>query len=156
MNVWADATKEQGARMEADPWEDMIATFLDRIIESGRLWIEGRIMLCADARGEPEYRVSTEFLLDDVLFINPAQRNNNQTKRLADVMAGLGWTRPDTVIRFGKEVKRGFVKSAADDYETDYELLKEYKAAQEKQQSDNKEQSNDEKQSNDGEETNAE
>jgi hypothetical protein len=64
-----------------------------------------------DGRGDPEWRVSTDFLLTDVLNLPKERQNNNHTKRLAGIMRSLGWIRSEEVMRFGKEVKRGFTKS---------------------------------------------
>lgn len=106
--LWPDAAAEQAARMEIDPWEDAICVRLaglQRLGNFGEAWVRA-----ADAAGEPEWRVASDFLLSDVLGIPKSSQNNNHTKRLAAVMRGLGWTHSPSPLRFGKVVKRGFVK----------------------------------------------
>ena len=72
--------------------------------------IDGSFGMFADGAGEPEWRVSTDFLLTDVVGLPKERQFPNHTKRLASIMRGLGWARPDTVLRIGKQVKRGFTK----------------------------------------------
>ena len=60
--------------------------------------------------GEGEWRVASDYLLTNALGLSKERQNNNHAKRLAAAMRGLGWTRSDTPIRFGKIVRRGFTK----------------------------------------------
>jgi hypothetical protein len=97
--------------MELDPWEDTLAPQLARLISKGKP-IEGSFAIASDVNGNPEWRVSTDHLLTNVLGLPKERQNNNHTKRLAGVMRGLGWFRSEGALRFGgKEVKRGFTKS---------------------------------------------
>lgn len=107
--LWPDAAVRQIARMEVDPWEDVIAKRLAQF-QKGKIKIEGFVQ-STNALSDPEWRVSTDFLLTDVLNLPKERQSNNHTKRLAGIMRGLGWVRPDCVIRFGKTVGRGFVKA---------------------------------------------
>jgi Virulence-associated protein E len=115
--LWPDVAAQQEARMEVDPWEDTIARELARLIRlasrrvEGSFVIEGSFAGAADANGDPEWRVSTDYLLTDVLSLPRERQNNNHTKRLAGIMRGLGWLRSETPMRFGKAVARGFRKS---------------------------------------------
>jgi putative tryptophan/tyrosine transport system substrate-binding protein len=70
----------------------------------------GSFVKAADANGDPEWRVSTDYLLTDVLSLPKERQNNNHTKRLASTMRRLGWTRSEETLRFGKVVKRGFTR----------------------------------------------
>jgi predicted P-loop ATPase len=108
--LWPDAAREQKAREELDPWEDTLAPKLAGLIEKGKP-IEG-FGPGADRRGDPEWRVSSDYLLTIVLGLSKERQNIQHTKRLASVMRGLGWTRPDTTIRIGTSKKpcRGFTR----------------------------------------------
>ena len=61
-------------------------------------------------QAEGEWRVANDYLLTNALGLSKERQNNNHAKRLAAAMRGLGWTRSDTPIRFGKIVRRGFTK----------------------------------------------
>jgi predicted P-loop ATPase len=115
--LWGDVAAQQDARMEVDPWEDTIARELGRLIRLGNaketFMIDGNFAKAADARGDPEWRVSTDHLLSNVLRIPEDRQNNNHTKRLAGIMRNLGWLRYETPLRIGKEVRRGFTVSCA-------------------------------------------
>jgi hypothetical protein len=111
--LWGDVAVQQEARMEVDPWEDTLAPALARLISRGNggpFAVEG-FSRGADLNGDPEWRVSTDYLLTVVLGLPKERQNNNHTKRLAAIMRNLGWLRSEEVLRFGKEVKRGFTKS---------------------------------------------
>jgi predicted P-loop ATPase len=105
--LWGDAAAEQKARMNQDVWEDLLSTRLAGLRKNKRS-IDGTFVLAADDSGNSEWRVSTHFLLTDVLCISKERQGDAVTKRLANVMRGLGWTRPPTPIRIGKTVCRGF------------------------------------------------
>lgn len=110
--LWGDVAVQQEARMELDPWEDTLLPVLARLIDRGKP-IEGSFSEGADPNGDPEWRVSTDHLLTNVLGLPKERQHNNHTKRLAGIMRGLGWLRSEEVLRFGKEVKRGFYKVKA-------------------------------------------
>ena len=109
--LWPDAAAQQQARMELDPWEDVLATKLTRLQEK-QTKIDGAFMLAADGSGNPEWRVSTDYLLATVLSLSKERQTNNHTKRLAGIMRSLGWARPESPIRLGKVVCRGFTRRA--------------------------------------------
>jgi hypothetical protein len=69
------------------------------------LWLEPVIGIAPT-----EFRVSTDYLLTSLLGISKERQHNNHTKRLAAIMRQLGWSRPETPIRIGKTVARGFTK----------------------------------------------
>jgi predicted P-loop ATPase len=109
--LWSDAAAEQSARVANDPWEDVLCTALARLVWRGKD-IEGKFVRAADQSGEPECRVSSDHLLTDVLSLPKERQHNNHTKRLATIMRGLGWHKPDTVVRIGRgDPKRGFTKA---------------------------------------------
>jgi predicted P-loop ATPase len=109
-HLWPDVAIQQKARMELDPWEDVLAPVLAGMIRNEHQ-VPGSFVNASDERGNPEWRASTDFLLTDVLNLPKERQNNNHAKRLAGIMRGLGWIRSEEVMRFGKEVKRGFTKS---------------------------------------------
>jgi hypothetical protein len=111
--LWPEATRQQLARMELDPWEDVLANKLAELIDEGRDR-NGNFSSAADNHGNPQWRVSTNYLLSSILFIPRDRQTSNHTKRLAAVMRNLGWTRTDKVMRIGETVCRGFTKPLAD------------------------------------------
>jgi hypothetical protein len=62
----------------------------------------------------PEWRVSSDYLLTDVIGLPKERQNNNHTKRLASLMRGLGWDRNESVMRIGSGVARGFTQKRKD------------------------------------------
>ena len=101
--------------MELDPWEDTLAPTLARLVSHGPgPFAIGGFVKGSDVSGDPEWRVSTDYLLTIVLGLPKERQNNNHTKRLAAIMRNLGWLRSEEVLRFGKEVKRGFTKAGKD------------------------------------------
>jgi predicted P-loop ATPase len=116
--LWPDVAKQQAARMELDPWEDTLAPRLSMLIHNttnrdGPSMLDG-FTRAADKNGDPEWRVATDYLLTEILGLPKERQNNNHTKRLADVMRSLGWSRSDDPLRFGKQQKRGFTRSVVE------------------------------------------
>ena len=108
-----DVAAQQEARMELDPWEDILLEQLARLIRLGEekgFAMEGSFGRGANASGDPEWRVSTDYLLTEVLNLPKDRQNNNHTKRLASTMRRLGWLRSEEVLRIAGVVKRGFTK----------------------------------------------
>jgi hypothetical protein len=95
--------------MMIDPWEDILSKKLTAHQEH-LTEVDGSFTRAADARGDGEWRVASNYLLSTLLAIPPERQTNNHTKRLADVMRNLGWTRKEKVMRIGDVVCRGFVK----------------------------------------------
>jgi hypothetical protein len=56
---------QQEARMEVDPWEDVLASHLAALVRRGKD-IAGFVG-AVDEAGDPEWRVSTSYLLASVL-----------------------------------------------------------------------------------------
>jgi hypothetical protein len=109
--VWPDVAVQQEARMELDPWEDQLSEKLARLIGKDFSFVlEGSFVSAADNNGDREWRVSTDYLLSDVLSLPKERQSNNHTKRLAGIMRRLGWVRSEETLRFGKVVKRGFTR----------------------------------------------
>src|SRR5262249_51834888 len=64
--LWPQAELEQQARMEPDPWEDAIMAHLSKL-QKNRAKLDGWFASAADAMGDPEWRVSSDYLLTQVL-----------------------------------------------------------------------------------------
>ena len=75
--------------MELDPWEDVLACKLAVLIDKGTK-NDGSFALAADGAGKPEWRVSTDYLLTDVVGLPKERQFQNHTKRLASIMRSLG------------------------------------------------------------------
>jgi len=109
--LWPDVAVQQEARMELDPWEDELSVTLARLMRNEFSFVlEGSFARAADKNGNPEWRASTDYLLTNVLSVPKERQHNNHNKRLAGIMRRLGWIRSEDVLRFGKVVKRGFIK----------------------------------------------
>jgi predicted P-loop ATPase len=117
--LWVIAGEEQEARREIDPWEDILAN------------IPGRVTLGDNTTQQiifdmgEQQRVKSCDLLTYVLKMSPDKQNSGHGRRLAIVMARLGWQRPEGGMhRVGKkgeeEVARGYYRpcpTAADSEE---------------------------------------
>ena len=111
--LWPDVAVQQDARMGIDPWEDIISMELARACLT-RAPRDGFVR-AANVDGDPEWRVSTDYLLTTVLGLSRERQHNNHTKRLAGIMRHLGWAHPETPMRFGKFLARGFTKPCGDE-----------------------------------------
>jgi predicted P-loop ATPase len=114
--LWPAAKVQQQARMEIDAWVDVLAPHLAMRTIKGKT-IEGKFAAAVDAKGNGEWRVSTEYLLTNVLSIPVAHQHNNHTKRLAAAMSLLGWQHNEATMRIGEAVRRGYTKPISDSAE---------------------------------------
>jgi predicted P-loop ATPase len=116
--LWSDAAVQQSARMEVDPWEDIITTKLVGMAENilrhpGSSGFAGKLVWANTATGSREWRVSSAFLLSEVLSVTTDRQHQALWTRLANVMTSLGWTHSPAPIRIGTGfVGRGFTISA--------------------------------------------
>jgi len=79
-------------------------------LQKNRAKLDGWFASAADAMGDPEWRVSSDYLLTQVLGFPKDRQTNNHTKRLASIMRGLGWQRHETPMRIGSAVARGYTQ----------------------------------------------
>ena len=108
--LWGAAAIEQAARMEVDAWLEPIGDQLCKLEAKGAN-IEGSFSSKdADKSCAPEFRVSTAYLLGDVLCIEESRRGQRESKRLADVMRTLGWRLAQHPIKVGKKTCRAYTK----------------------------------------------
>ena len=108
--LWGAAAIEQQARMEVDAWLEPISDALS-ILEAKRANMEGSFSSKdADKNCAPEFRVSTAYLLGDVMCIEESKRSQRDTKRLADIMRTLGWQLAQYPIKVGKRTRRAYYK----------------------------------------------
>lgn len=107
--LWADAAEATQARMEIDPWLDRIAPKLEAMQENGES-ADGKYALMTNERGEPEWRVSSDWLLTSVLAIPKVNQYASVAKNLAGVMRRLGWEYNEKTMKIGKHASRGYRK----------------------------------------------
>jgi hypothetical protein len=108
--LWGAAAIEQAARMEVDAWLEPIGDHLCKLEAKGAN-IEGSFSSKdADKNCASEFRVSTAYLLGDVLCIEESRRGQRESKRLADVMRTLGWRLAQHPIKVGKKTCRAYTK----------------------------------------------
>jgi predicted P-loop ATPase len=112
--LWPDAKVQQEARMEVDPWADAIEAALHIKMKHWPpkvkgVW-SGQFTLADDKNGNGQWRVSSDFLLVEVLELPKQRQSNNHTKRLAKVMRSLGWELNRETMRIGDKVLRGYFK----------------------------------------------
>jgi predicted P-loop ATPase len=113
--LWSDVEAKQRAKTEVDPWENIIVgelAKLMRMTENG-MTVNG-FAKAVDIDGNAEWRISSDYLLGEVLEVPKERQHNNHAKRLAAVMRDLDWHHPEQALRIGKLVKRGFVKPSMD------------------------------------------
>jgi hypothetical protein len=115
--LWQAAEVQQLARMEADPWIDVLADECAELesktqeeLDKKSKWFAGRWAIAADKDGKPEWRVASGYLLSNVLDVPKERQNNNHAKRLAEAMTALGWQLSPTTIRIGDTPTRGYRK----------------------------------------------
>jgi predicted P-loop ATPase len=108
-DLWSAASIQQQARVTHDPWEDLIRRKLAELREDKAN--NGAYCVGINDDGGREWRVASSYLLGmDVLHIQFERQTNAVTKRLAEVMRTLGWTKPPQTIRVGNVPCRGFTK----------------------------------------------
>ncbi|MFT3987969.1 VapE domain-containing protein [Aestuariivirga sp.] len=91
--LWPEATKEQDARLEDDPWFDQLSDLHGEVFEG-------------------DERKSTADILEHCLKLTPATQQAYHTKRLAQIMRKLGWEGPK-LLKFSKgAVARGYRRPA--------------------------------------------
>jgi predicted P-loop ATPase len=96
--LWEQAKIEQDARMEHDPWMDILE----------------RIEACkfrADDGGE-EYRIATDAIFAEWLKIPESKRSTGDAVRLTGVMRRLGWSGPDRMYFADAHRLRGYRRPA--------------------------------------------
>lgn len=109
--LWSQAAVEQKARREPDVWEDVIGGHLAPLMGKGiGAGLEGRWAVAADDKGTRQFRVSTTYILGEILRLSVERQGDAVSKHLANVMKEMGWTRHDNVIRIAGKSCRGFTK----------------------------------------------
>ena len=96
--VWGEAAERTDARLPSDPWQDILARLVNMPTAYGSI-----------ERIDGEIRVTSQFLLDGVLHLDPAKQKVTDGKRVSAIMKRLGWAKPDN-IRMGNWVGKGYVK----------------------------------------------
>jgi predicted P-loop ATPase len=107
--LWGVAGVQQLARVSHDPWEDLIREKLAGL-HAGNL--RDGVSIDVDENGNRQWRVASSYLLGMYVLGIPVDRQATAvTKRLADVMRSLGWTKPEQIIRISGEPCRGYIKT---------------------------------------------
>jgi predicted P-loop ATPase len=94
--LWGEAAARADARLPDDPWQYTLAA-VETMPNANVERVDGEI------------RVTTEFLLDEVLRFDRARVKVGDNRRLAGVMRRLGWTGPKT-FRVGSRTLKGYSK----------------------------------------------
>jgi hypothetical protein len=81
-----------------DPWLDVLAT-LERLPNTPG---------CVH-RKDGYIKITTKFILNEVLGVHPERGNNSAAQRLSHLMEQLGWEKPEA-IKFGSLACRGYQK----------------------------------------------
>ncbi len=95
--LWPEVTARQDDRMVHDPWIDALEK------------VTGR-------RSGDEVRISSEYLLTEVLGLLRSQQNDGASKRLARAMKSLGWHGPEKIRIDGRSM-RGYRRQVRPDDE---------------------------------------
>jgi predicted P-loop ATPase len=91
--LWAHAKMEQDARLEYDPWRDILENMDTSTFP--------------DNDGGKEQRIATTVILTDFLKIAADKQSTGDAARLKGVMNKLGWSGPD-LMYFGAKRLRGY------------------------------------------------
>jgi predicted P-loop ATPase len=97
--LWEQAKIEQDARLEHDPWMDLLESIEDELTPSP---LPG---------GGHEYRISTKAIFAQWLHIPESKRSTGDNSRIKGVMNRLGWSGPDPLYFEGKRA-RGYRRPA--------------------------------------------
>jgi len=95
--LWADATVAQLARMEEDPWDDILSAAISNQLKT-RNQVAGKFGYTVDASANPVVLISSAWLLDQ-LDMADYIKNPAHTRHLADVMSRLGYEKDDSPLR---------------------------------------------------------
>jgi predicted P-loop ATPase len=108
--LYAAAAEQQSGRLEHDPWEDPILTWITARQSAYKhpSAEDGIFCLIRTPDGDNEWRISSSCLLNTVLVMPIERQTDAAAKRLTKVMEALGWQRPDKPIRIGKRTCRAF------------------------------------------------
>jgi hypothetical protein len=109
-SLWSAAAEQQSGRLEHDPWEDPILTWITTHQSAFRRPSaeDGIFSLSLTPNGQREWRISSGCLFNTVLAMPIERQSDAAAKRLTKVMEALGWQRPNDPIRIGKRTCRAF------------------------------------------------
>jgi putative DNA primase/helicase len=99
--LWGDAAMLAASRLADDPWDQTLAK-----IERWPVQVDGKF-----SREFGEWRASSDWLLRDVLDLNPNSISGASSKRLAACMRRLGWTGPKNLKINGQPDQKGYCRS---------------------------------------------
>ena len=103
-HLWEKAKEEQEARLEHHPWLEILR------IEHGT-----KFPVSGTTDDEVEERLDSNYLLTDVLKIDPGRQRVGDAKQLAACMKRLGWEGPKMIwVTRGGEPVRGYHRIVRD------------------------------------------
>jgi len=106
--LWGEAAIEQDVRRVRDAWEDTLAERLTVVVANvGPLAGVGRVVGVVQVV-EGEERVAARAVFETVLGLPASALDDRHTKRLANAMRALGWSRGQ--FRIGGEKVRGYYR----------------------------------------------
>jgi predicted P-loop ATPase len=108
--LWGDAAVVQEARRVRDPWEEALARLApvganDSVLAGVGMVGFGIVQVVGD-----EWRVATKDIFQITLGMSAHMLDDRHTKRLANAMRALGWTKG--VMRFESGAVRGYHRKA--------------------------------------------
>jgi predicted P-loop ATPase len=108
--LWSAAAEQQSGRLEHDPWEDPILTWISTRQSAYKhpAAEDGTFARTLTPDGDNEWRISSTCLFNHVLTIPTERQTDAASKRLTKVMEALGWQRPKDPIRIGNRTCRAF------------------------------------------------
>jgi predicted P-loop ATPase len=98
---WDDAATLAASRLADDPWDQILAP-----VERMPITVQGKF-----SREFGEMRAASDWLLRDILDLNPTSVSGASSKRLAACMRRLGWKGPKNVKINGQPDAKGYTRS---------------------------------------------
>jgi predicted P-loop ATPase len=112
--LWQHASAARVDRTQADPWADVLDNVAEQAVRAQAAYAGGGdgpaiYGTGRDRDGGLEQRVSSTFVLGDVLGVPPDRRTAEMQKRAGLVMRSLGWSGPK-VAKIGGRSVRAYVR----------------------------------------------
>ena len=106
-SLWEAAGNEQAKRMRSDPWDDIVARDIDDARDHAIMASLTYYQIVTTREGIKEERITSEYLLAEILGIAKDKLSPDQSSRLGYVMRRLGWEGP-TQLRVGSRSCAGY------------------------------------------------
>jgi len=109
-DLWPAASEARSMRTQSDPWSDELELLAQRASRDARSGYSPIYSVGKDKSGNSEHRVSSTYILTDVLGIPVDRQTSEHAKRANQVLQSLGWRKPATTIRIGGRPIRGYTR----------------------------------------------